>query len=209
MVIKNSYFLPIGRDVYCANGCCLLHNWDWEAIINEYFENTPVLAADKQAFSLGWTTQRFDILNCGLNHPFSLEDPCESQQLNFLFEAKNEMVRKHKEPFAINFLVDLFVGLVLHVVWVVWRHAVNDDFLIELHSKSILVNGNLFDVVSAPDFDSSFGDKMLNYNIGHQLSVGIPFLVESMNLVHLYVGEHDLAVICSCKNSSVGWVDRD
>ena len=188
MVIKNSYFLSISRYVNSANRSCLLYYWHWESIVNKYFEDTSVLAANKQAFSLSRTTQRFYILNCGLNYPFSLENTSECEQLNFLFEAKNEMVRKHKETLAIDFFVDLFVGLVLHVIWIVWRHAVDYYFFVELHSKSILVNGNLLNVVSASDFDSRFSDEMLNNNISHELSVSVPFLVKSVYLVHLHIG---------------------
>lgn len=67
------------------------------------------------------------------------------------------MMRKHEETFAINLLVNFFVCFVFHIIRVVRRHAVNDDFLVQLYGKSVLINGNLLDVVTAANLDTRLG----------------------------------------------------
>lgn len=87
------------------------------------------------------------------------------------------MVRKDKKIVAVDLFVDLFMSFVFHIIWIFWGYAVNNDLFIKLDSKSILVDGDLLDVVSAPDFDSGLSDQVLNDNISHELSVGISLLV--------------------------------
>ena len=78
--------------------------------------------------------------------------------MNLLFKDKNQMLRYNEEQVAVDLLVDLFVGFVLHVIRVFIRHAVDDDLLGQLDSQSVLVDGDLLDVVAASDLDTSLGD---------------------------------------------------
>jgi hypothetical protein len=117
------------------------------------------------------------------------------------------MVREDKQIMAVNLFVDLLVSLVLHVVWVFGRHTVYDDLFVELHCKPILVDSNLFDVVSAPNLNSGFGYQMLDDYICHELSVSVSLLVQAMNLIHCDLMELKLSAVASCKNSSICRVD--
>jgi hypothetical protein len=95
------------------------------------------------------------------------------------------MVGKHEKTFAINLLIDFLMCLVFHVIRIIRRNAVNNDFLIELYSKPILVNGNFLDVITTANFNTSLSDKVLNDDVGHKLSISVSFLVQTMNLTHL------------------------
>jgi hypothetical protein len=76
-------------------------------------------------------------------------------------------MRENEKILAINLLVDLLMSFVLHVIWIFGRNTVDNDFLIELDSQSILVDGNFLDVVSASNLHSSLSDEVLNDDIGH------------------------------------------
>lgn len=116
-------------------------------------------------------------------------------------------MREHKKVGAVNLLVDLLMSFVFHIIWIVWRNAVDNYFLIELDCKSIFVDSNLFDVVSASDLHSCLGDKMLDYDICHKLPVSVSFLVEPMNLCHVDLVKLDGSVIASCEDRLVLWVN--
>ena len=57
--------------------------------------------------------------------------------------------------------------LVLHVVGIVRRDRVDDDLLVQLHRKFVLVDGDLLDVVAAPDLDSGLRYQVLDDHISH------------------------------------------
>lgn len=60
-------------------------------------------------------------------------------------------MRSYEEIFAVNSLVNLLVCLVLHIEWIIGLHRVDDDLLGELNGQSVLVNGDLLDIVAASD----------------------------------------------------------
>ena len=155
----------------------MLHNWNRKSIVNEDLKNLTILAANEQTLSFGGSTQWLHILDIGLKHPFSLENTGKCEQLDLFLKAENQMVGEDKEVLAVNLLVDLFVRLVFHVIRIVWRHAIDDDLAIELHGESILVDGDLLDVVSAPDLHSGLSNQVLDDHIGHKLSVGVSLLI--------------------------------
>jgi hypothetical protein len=95
------------------------------------------------------------------------------------------------------------VSLVLHVVWVLRIDAIDDDFLIELNSKSVLINCYLFDVVSASDFYSGLGNKVLNNNISHKLSVSVSLLVKTVNLKDLNFVHLNETIIATRKDRPI------
>jgi hypothetical protein len=76
-------------------------------------------------------------------------------------------MREHKKILAINLLVDFLMCFVLHVIWVIGGNAIDNDFLVELDSQSILVYGNFLDVVSASNLHSSLSDEVLNDDVSH------------------------------------------
>lgn len=91
------------------------------------------------------------------------------------------MLRDDEKQIAINLLIDLFVCLVLHVVGILAGHTIYDDLFRELDSKTVLVDGDLLDIVAAPDLDSSLSHQVLNDHVGHQLSVSVTVLVEAVD----------------------------
>lgn len=86
-------------------------------------------------------------------------------------------MRENEKIVAVDFLVDLFMSFVFHIIWIFRRDTIDNDLLVKLNSKSIFVDGNLFDIISASDLHSSFRDKMLDDNISHKFSVGVSFLI--------------------------------
>lgn len=90
--------------------------------------------------------------------------------------------------------------LVLHVVRVVCLHGVDDNFLWQLHCKSILVDGDLFDVVPASDLYSSFGHQVLDNDICHQLAIGVPLLIQSVDLVKLHFERSESTIVGAGKD---------
>ena len=165
------------------------------------------MAANQKALTFSWTTKRLDILDGGLKYPLTLKNSSECKQLNLLVEAEDQVMREDEEVVAVDLLVDLFVCFVLHVIRILGRHAVDDDFLVELHGQSVFVDGDLLDVVSAPDLHSGLGNEVLDDHICHELSVGVSLLVEAVDLVHVHVMKLDGSVVSSSENGSVAGVD--
>lgn len=92
------------------------------------------------------------------------------------------------------------MGLVLHVEGVIRLHTVDNNFFRKLNCKTILVYGDLLDVVAAADLDSSLGHEVLDDNVSHQLSICVSFLVEAVHSVEVGAERYELAVVGSAKN---------
>ena len=116
------------------------------------------------------------------------------------------MLGNNKEKVAVNFLVDFLVSLVLHIIGILVRNTIDDDLLGELYGKSVLIDSDLLDVVAASNLDTSFSHQMLDDNIGHELSVSVTVLVESVNSEKLNVMRGDCAIIGPCKDLLAHWV---
>ena len=208
VVINHCNFLAVCRDVYEADGCCLLNQGDWESVVDEDLEDAAVAAPYEETFALGRTAEGLDVLDVGLEDPLALEHPCECEELDLLLEAEHQVMREHKQVAAVNLLADLLVGLVLHVVWVFGGHAVDDDLLVQLHCQSILVDRYLLNVVATSDLYSGFRDQVLDDDVGHQLSVRVSFLVEAVHLVHVDLMQLDLPVVAAREDRLVLGVHR-
>jgi hypothetical protein len=118
------------------------------------------------------------------------------------------MMRKNKKIVTIDLFVDFFMCFVFHIIRIIRRYTVDNDFLIELNGKSILVDSNLFDVVSASNLNSCFSYKVLDDNICHELSVSISFLIEAMNLIHVDMMKLNLSIVSTGENCFICWVHR-
>ena len=117
------------------------------------------------------------------------------------------MVRKDKQVLAVNLLADLLVCFILHVVRVIGLNTIYYNLFIQLNSKAIFVNGNLLDVITASNFYSCLSHQVLDDDVGHQFSVGISFLVESMNLIQKHFVKLDLTIVSSSEDGVVLWID--
>lgn len=89
---------------------------------------------------------------------------------------------------------------VLHVVWVVRLNRVDDDLLWKLHRKPVLVDRDLFDVVTASNLDSRLGHEVLNDHISHQFAIRISFLVQAMHLVKFNFERRQCSVVGASEN---------
>ncbi len=89
----------------------------------------------------------------------------------------------HKQVRAIDALVDLFVGFILHVEGVIRLDEVDDDFLGKLDSETVFIDFDLFNLITTADLYSGFRHQVLYDHIGHQLAVGVSFLVQTVHSV--------------------------
>lgn len=153
-VIDDSDLLTIGRNIDYTDGSGLLDDGNREAIVDEDLEHAAVLEANEDSLSLRRSTDSLHVSDVRVEHPLALEGSVERQKLDFLLENEHKMLRDHEKQVAINLLIDLLIRLVLHVVGVLARHTVYDDLFRELDGETVLVDGDLLDVVAAPDLDS-------------------------------------------------------
>ena len=105
------------------------------------------------------------------------------------------MMGCHKQVRAVNSLVDLFVSFVLHVKRIVCLNTVYYDLLWKLNSESVLINGDLFYVVTTSDFDASFSHQVLDDYICHQLTISVSFLVKTVHTIEVHSVRHNIAVV--------------
>mmetsp|Transcript_39028 Transcript_39028/g.59438 ORF Transcript_39028/g.59438 Transcript_39028/m.59438 type:complete len:347 (-) Transcript_39028:167-1207(-) len=118
------------------------------------------------------------------------------------------MLRENKEVVAVDLLVNLLVGFVLHVVGILRRNTVDNNLLIKLHSKSVFVNSNLLDIVAASDLDASLSHQVLDDHVRHQLAIGVPLLVQAVHLVDMDLVQLDGSTVATSEDGAVGRVDR-
>jgi hypothetical protein len=95
------------------------------------------------------------------------------------------MVGGNVEIRALYAFVYLFMRFVLHIEWVVSLNRIDYDFFRQLYSKTIFVDRNLLNVVTAANFYTCLRHKVLNDYIGHQFAVCISFLVEAVDTVEV------------------------
>jgi hypothetical protein len=161
----------------------LLHNRDWESIVHKDLQDTSIFESNEHALLLRGTADYFDVLDLRVHDPLAFENAREGEQLDLLFEDKDQVLGHTEEQVAVYLLVYLFVGFVLHIVRILVRDRVDDDLLRELNGQTILINGDLLDVISAPDLDSGLSNQVLNNDISHELSVSISILIQPMNRI--------------------------
>ena len=89
------------------------------------------------------------------------------------------------------------MSLVFHVKRIISLNCINYNFLRKLNSQSVFVNSDLLYVVSAPDLDSRLSYQMLDYDVCHQFSVCISFLVKAMNTLKLNCKVSKRTIVCT------------
>lgn len=209
MLIDNCDFGFVSGHIDNLNTGCLSHNWYWEGIIDENSCDDTVWQTDDQRLRFWWAGDDFHELDGVLEDPFTDQDTRESQELDLLLKDEDEVVWCHVEISALDTFVDLFVSFVFHVEWIVSLHWVNNDFLGQLNSKSVLVNCDFLDVITASNLDPGLSDKVLDDYIGHQLSVSVSFLVQTVDSVEVDAVGDDVTVVSSREDSLGRLVDRD
>lgn len=104
----------------------------------------------------GWAAYNFDKFDVIFKNPLTDQYSSECEQLDLLLKNENKMMGCHKQIRAINALVDLLVGFVFHIERIVRLNTVNYDLLRKLNSESVLINCNLFYIVTTSNFDTGF-----------------------------------------------------
>ena len=109
------------------------------------------------------------------------------------------MVGGDKQIRAVDPFVYFLVSLVLHIKRIISLHTVNNYLLWELNCKTVLVYCDFLNIVSASDFNSGFSDQMLDNYISHQFTIGVSFLIKSMDTFEVNTVRYNITVIRSCK----------
>jgi hypothetical protein len=200
VLIDDSDLSFVCTHVNNLNSCGLAHDWHWESVVNKDSCDKAIRKAHDQRFRLGWPTDNLYELDMILEDPLTDEYASESKKLNLLFKDKDEVVGGHVEISAVNALVDLLVGFVLHVKGVIGLDAVDNDFFWELHCETVLVYCDFLNVVTASNFDTRFSHKVLDNNIGHEFTVRVSFLVQAVHTGEVYSVRDDVTVVGASKD---------
>ena len=129
MLINKHDLGLICGDVHKFDTSHLVDDLDRERVVNENAQDHSILQTYKQRFAFWGTTHNFHIHYLGLENPFSDKNTSESKKLNLFIEDEYQILRCNKQIGAIDTFVDLFVGFILHVEWVVCLYRIDDDLL--------------------------------------------------------------------------------
>mmetsp|Transcript_60574 Transcript_60574/g.174778 ORF Transcript_60574/g.174778 Transcript_60574/m.174778 type:complete len:200 (+) Transcript_60574:2706-3305(+) len=148
-----------------------------------------VLETNQKSLSLWGASHYLDVPDQCIKIPLALENTSKRVELKLALLTQDNVVRGHDKQRAHELLLNFLDVLIVHVQGVSWRYLVDQHLVRQLHSQAISIDSDLLDVVFATDPDLLLGHQMLNDDIGHDIPVSIPILVQSVhraehNLIH-------------------------